>query len=72
MIYTTDKIENASLYFGEKWYIRISEKGIEFNHKEYPDYTPDDFALKFMECVNSELEKWYIWYMSKNFPKNDT
>lgn len=42
-------------HFNGKWLLEISHEGIKFNHDDFPDFTSDDFAEKFI----SILEKIY-------------
>ena len=42
---------------GRKWIIRISQNGFEFNHDEFPEGTPADFAREFLLIVKEVIEK---------------
>ncbi len=52
---TDDKVSQIELHSGKYWILRIRENGIVFNHEEWPDATPSDFAQAFCDV----LEKGY-------------
>ncbi len=51
----------------ESWILRITKNGIVFNHEEWPDSTPSDFAQAFCDV----LEKGYDITFTKRISKCD-
>lgn len=47
------------------WAIKISKDGIKFNREIYPESTPDDFALCFINILEKNFDVQFI-------PKKDS
>lgn len=59
---TPPPLETSQIEFntGEKWIFRISEKGIVFNHEEWPDATPSDFAQAFCAVLEKQYKVLFV------------
>lgn len=45
---------------GNTWFMKMNDKGIFFNHEEYPDLKADDFAKGFIDLMESKFKiKFY-------------
>jgi hypothetical protein len=47
--------DDSSFVFNtrKEWIIKLSKKGIVFNHEVYPKAKPMDFAMAFMEILET-------------------
>lgn len=44
----------------KEWFMKMNDKGIFFNHEEYPDLKSDDFAKEFIDLMESKFKiKFY-------------
>lgn len=50
----------------DKWILKINPDGIFFNHDDYPNALPNDFAKAFIEI----LEKEYVVTFTKREKNN--
>lgn len=45
---------------GTTWFLEMSDRGIKFNHEDFPESKPDDFARAFMELMEKEYAIKFI------------
>jgi hypothetical protein len=44
----------------DTWFIKLTEDGVKFNRDAYPNDNPDDFAMKFIEILESKFNVKFI------------
>jgi len=50
----TKPISKFEFFNGDTWILRITAAGIVFNHDEWPDSTPSDFAQAFCDVLENQ------------------